>query len=313
MEGPFCPRDPHESFGMSSTGDGSCRVEELARILCDSTKITPSQFTWISPQELCQTLLRSQGHHDGGQHRPCIIVDTRTEDEATGGCVTGAVRGSTRMLPQEVDGLVEHYCAGRRIIFYCLRSQSRAPLAAQKLLQAIDVQGGRCAGDGVDPRVCVVEGGLVALVQGIVRNMPAQIQQTLVSLHDVDQEFPRALIQGLEADKWAVTQTPDGPLVAHASEVQVCSCVWMGMLARVSVSASASVYVRLRMCVRKCVGGCMHACVRAFVCVCMFSCAIPLCIYPDIHDAAMPYRSDRAIPLCRLPPRSSPRVCSTQQ
>lgn len=234
MKGPCFPRNPHESFGMSSSGEGSCRVEELARVLGDSTRITPSQFTWISPQDLCQTLLRSHGHHSGGQHRPCIIVDTRTEEEATGGCVAGAVRGSTRMLPHEVNDLVEHYRAGHRIIFYCLRSQSRAPLAAQKLLQAIDVQGGRslgneehdsaCADSAVDPRICVVEGGLVALIQGIVRSMPPQIQQTLVSLHDVDQDFPRALVQGLEAESWAVTQTPDGPILAHTSELSVGSC-----------------------------------------------------------------------------------------
>jgi len=233
MEGPFFPRDPHHSFGMTPGGESSCRVEELARVLGDSTKISPSQFTWISPHELCQTVLRSQGQlHTGHQppKQPCIVVDTRAEQEASGGSVAGAVRGSTRLSPHEVDQLVEHYRAGRQIIFYCLRSQSRAPLAAQKLLQAIDMVGGRVAGEGqngtacgddaTDPRVCVVEGGLVALIQGIVRSMPPQIQQTLVSLHDVDQDLPRDLIQGLEADKWAVMQTPDGPLVAHVSELQ---------------------------------------------------------------------------------------------
>lgn len=227
MEDLFYPRDPQHRFGSMVQGDAGCRVEELARALKDSTKITPSRFTWICPHEFCQTLLRAQLPAQQQQQappRPFIIVDTRTADEAAGGCVVGAIRANTRLSQDAVQQLVGHYRAGRRIFFYCLRSQARAPLAAQNLLQAIDLQGGRSAGesgggDRTDPNVCVVEGGLVALVQGLIRAVPAATQRMLVSLHDVDQDLPTAIIQGLEADKWAVTQTPDGPVVAHVTEL----------------------------------------------------------------------------------------------
>ena len=101
-----------------------------------STQITPSGFTWIKPSELCHSLLRQ--HHDSQQF---VVVDTRTEEEAVGGCVCGAIRSSTNLSQSEIEQLVVHYRAGRRIIFYCLRSQSRAPLAAQKLLQVIVARG----------------------------------------------------------------------------------------------------------------------------------------------------------------------------
>lgn len=61
-----------------------------------------------------------------------------------GGSVCGAIR-SSNLSQNEMEQLAAHYRAGRRVIFYCLRSQSRAPLAAQKLLHVVDAHGGRAA------------------------------------------------------------------------------------------------------------------------------------------------------------------------
>mmetsp|Transcript_40211 Transcript_40211/g.64845 ORF Transcript_40211/g.64845 Transcript_40211/m.64845 type:complete len:280 (+) Transcript_40211:278-1117(+) len=233
MEDPFFPRDPSQLFGASTSPENAstCGMDELARVLRESTKITPSRFTWITAQDLCH-IMRTQSQHQQSEHqqRPLnngyVIVDTRTDAEAGGGRVAGSVRASTRLCQNEVQQLVGHYRAGRRVIFLCLRSQARAPLAAQKLLQVLDRQGARNIGeDGVDadsfdPKVCVVEGGFVALIQGLVRSMPQQVQQMMASLHDVDQYLPAALIQDFEPDRWAVTHSPDGPLVAHTSELQ---------------------------------------------------------------------------------------------
>ena len=185
MEDPCFPRDPGGGmlFPLASVTDINCRVEELAAVLRDSTKITPSRFTWLTPQDFCQSAVK------GHQHRP-VVVDTRTEDEALGGRVIGAVRASTRLAANELEQLIAHYRAGSSVIFYCLRSQSRAPLAAQSFLQAIDQQGGgACSGghsDVVDPRVCVVEGGLVALLQCAIASMPSTDQKAMTSLHDLD-------------------------------------------------------------------------------------------------------------------------------
>ena len=38
-------------FPLASVTDINCRVEELAAVLRDSTKITPSRFTWLTPQD----------------------------------------------------------------------------------------------------------------------------------------------------------------------------------------------------------------------------------------------------------------------
>eukprot|EP00802_Teleaulax_amphioxeia_P012996 Tamp_13043.p1 GENE.Tamp_13043~~Tamp_13043.p1 ORF type:complete len:302 (-),score=57.89 Tamp_13043:849-1640(-) len=216
MEDPFYPRDPQHRLYMSP-GEGTCRVEELACILRDSTQITPSGFTWIKPSELCHSLLRQ--HHDSQQF---VVVDTRTEEEAVGGCVCGAIRSSTNLSQSEIEQLVVHYRAGRRIIFYCLRSQSRAPLAAQKLLQVIDAQVGRGAAqeERFDERVCVLQGGFAGLLQEVVSGMAGMEHQVMVSLHEVDHKVPRTVVTDLEADKWALSPSPGGPALAHISEVQ---------------------------------------------------------------------------------------------
>jgi hypothetical protein len=104
-----------------------------------------------------------------------------------GGSVCGAIRSSNSLSQSEMGQLAAHYRAGRRVIFYCLRSQSRAPLAAQKLLQVIDAHGGRaaCEQEEFDSRVCVLEGGFAALLQEVISGMADMEHQVMVSLHEV--------------------------------------------------------------------------------------------------------------------------------
>jgi hypothetical protein len=104
-----------------------------------------------------------------------------------GGSVCGAIRSSNNLSQSEMEQLAAHYRAGRRVIFYCLRSQSRAPLAAQKLLQVIDAHGGRaaCEQEEFDSRVCVLEGGFAALLQEVISGMADMELQVMVSLHEV--------------------------------------------------------------------------------------------------------------------------------
>ena len=64
--------------------------------------------------------------------------------------------------------------------------------------------------------------------QEVVRSLAAGADGTskmVISLHDLDQTIPKAVVDELEPDKWAVAPSPHGPQLAHLSELQVlCMC-----------------------------------------------------------------------------------------
>ena len=66
--------------------------------------------------------------------------------------------------------------------------------------------------------------------------------------------MPRSVVADLEADKWALTPSPGGPVLAHISEVQV-----------LYVYLNAYMYFSC-MCVCVCV--CLCVCVCVCVCTC---------------------------------------------
>mmetsp|Transcript_931 Transcript_931/g.2057 ORF Transcript_931/g.2057 Transcript_931/m.2057 type:complete len:247 (-) Transcript_931:40-780(-) len=204
MEGPFFPRHPQQSFGSPfGQKDSTCRVEELARALRDSTVITPARFSWVTSDQLC-SMLRSQ------TRLKLLPIDVRDAKESAGGMVVGSLQLDSAIQQVQLDNLVEMWRSGRHLVFYCTRSLTRAPVLAQQLLTRMENLG--CVGVSCDeePRVSVLEGGIVGLMQAVMR---------LYSQQTVELEPPKDLVSNFQPEKWIFCYSPDGPQVAHVSEM----------------------------------------------------------------------------------------------
>mmetsp|Transcript_3928 Transcript_3928/g.6162 ORF Transcript_3928/g.6162 Transcript_3928/m.6162 type:complete len:245 (+) Transcript_3928:239-973(+) len=203
MEEPFWPRHPQQSFGLhSAQAEMNCRVEELASALRSSTHITPNRFSWITAEQLVNGLK---------SHQPrLVVVDMREQHETEGGYITGAIRVPAQLEAAQVDDLVAKWCSGMHLVFTCTRSMSRAPLAARHLLQAMEQMGCKLPQDGSEPRISLLEGGIVSLLEFVLR-----IQRQVGS---VDMEPPASILSEFDPSKWIVCDFPEGPRVAHSSE-----------------------------------------------------------------------------------------------
>ena len=64
-------------------------------------------------------------------------MDVRESGESGGGHITGAQCSGGDMNASQLRDLAGRWRAGSHIVLYCTRSQSRAPLAASRLLKQV--------------------------------------------------------------------------------------------------------------------------------------------------------------------------------
>mmetsp|Transcript_14041 Transcript_14041/g.28050 ORF Transcript_14041/g.28050 Transcript_14041/m.28050 type:complete len:256 (-) Transcript_14041:388-1155(-) len=206
MEDPFWPQHPQQSFGCrSGQMDSSCRVEELAQALHASTVISPNRYSWISPEQLCADL-RTQ---------PVVIIDVRENKERDGGHIKGSIRCGVLLSSAQMDDLASRWREGAHIVFTCIRSLSRAPLAAQRLIQHLDQMGNAPFPTGVEPRVSLLDGGIVGFVEYLFRQHGSG-GTLAVSQQD---DLLAAILAGFDQSMWTVGYFPEGARAAHVSEL----------------------------------------------------------------------------------------------
>jgi len=185
--------------------DSSCRVEELAQALHASTVISPNRYSWISPEQLCADL-RTQ---------PVVIIDVRENKERDGGHIKGSIRCGVLLSSAQMDDLASRWREGAHIVFTCIRSLSRAPLAAQRLIQHLDQMGNAPFPTGVEPRVSLLDGGIVGFVEYLFRQHGSG-GTLAVSQQD---DLLAAILAGFDQSMWTVGYFPEGARAAHVSEL----------------------------------------------------------------------------------------------
>mmetsp|Transcript_67387 Transcript_67387/g.159847 ORF Transcript_67387/g.159847 Transcript_67387/m.159847 type:complete len:259 (+) Transcript_67387:273-1049(+) len=213
MEDPFRPQHP-QSFGAPySQQESNCRIEELTRALGRSTRITPVRFAWLSPANLCAEMLGKAGRSTA----PLLIVDVRESGESSGGHITGAQCSGGDINASQLRDLAERWRAGSHIVLYCTRSQSRAPLAASRLLKQLEDAGPAASRDQAHadgPRVSVLEGGIVALVEHVFH----AVQGGEMSGGVEECSPPDELLREYDASFWMLRMEREGAVLIHASE-----------------------------------------------------------------------------------------------
>mmetsp|Transcript_30863 Transcript_30863/g.82734 ORF Transcript_30863/g.82734 Transcript_30863/m.82734 type:complete len:286 (+) Transcript_30863:87-944(+) len=148
--------------GCSNFGqDISCRVDELAKAMWESTKISPSQYSLVDPKSLADQL------ENKSVLRP-LIIDCREESEFSGGSVLSSYHLPwSRHQQSDIEAIAAEWRRGRTVVFYCIRSQTRAPSAALALIKhLIAHSAGPVPGSahGVIDRIAVLDGGIIGFL-----------------------------------------------------------------------------------------------------------------------------------------------------
>jgi len=177
--------------------DSSCRVEELTKALHSSSLLSSNRYSLIRPDELCAAV------------QPVVLLDVRENSEREGGHIKGSIRCGVLLSPTQMDDLVARWREGCHIVFACMRSSSRAPLAAQRLISHMEQRGLNDFG----PRVSLLEGGIVGFVEYLFQ----QHGNGAASLNGQD-DLPAAILSGFDPNMWTVAYLPEGPHVAHITE-----------------------------------------------------------------------------------------------
>jgi len=145
---------------------------------------------------------------------PVVLIDVRENNERDGGHITGSTRCGVLLSTAQMDDLVARWKEGCHVVFACMRSLSRAPLAAQRLISHMDHNGCGLTVNAIVPRVSLLEGGVVGFVEYLFRH------GGVASPSGHADDLPSAVLSSFDPNMWTVSYSPDGPRVSHHSECE---------------------------------------------------------------------------------------------